>query len=112
MVGKFFAEALEHADELPVEGIRATGASPLQVVLHGYLPQVLGTMVDTALYRWEYNFRASTVLGTVGAGGIGFQLIASLRVLRYREVLAIILIILGMVTVVDAIGGALRKAYK
>lgn len=112
MVGKFFAEAVERADELPVEAIRATGASSMQVILHGYLPQVVGTMIDTTLYRWEYNFRASTVLGTVGAGGIGFQLIASLRILQYREVLAIILVILAMVTLVDSVGNRLRLAYR
>lgn len=109
MVGKFFAEAVEHADIRPVEAARAAGAAPLQVVTHAVLPQVLPQLADTTLYRWEYNFRASTVLGVVGAGGIGFELIASLRVLKYDEVAAIMLCILAAVTVVDLLGDALRQ---
>jgi phosphonate transport system permease protein len=112
MVGKLFAEALEHADERPVEAIRSTGASPLQVVIHGYLLQVLPQLADVVFYRWEYNFRASTVLGAVGAGGIGFELIGSLRILEYREVSAIILVILAMVTVVDGLGARLRRSFQ
>ena len=104
MVGKFFAEAIEHADPKPIEAARAAGASPFQVVTHAVLPQVLPQLTDTTLYRWEYNFRASTVLGVVGAGGIGFELIASLRLLQYDQVAAIMLCILGAVTLVDCVG--------
>lgn len=112
MVGKFFAEAIEHADPKPIEAARAAGASPFQVVTHAVLPQVLPQLTDTTLYRWEYNFRASTVLGVVGAGGIGFELIASLRLLQYDQVAAIMLCILGAVTLVDALGGLLRRRLK
>lgn len=112
MVGKFFAEAIEHVDHKPIEAARAAGASPLQVVTHAVLPQVLPQLTDTTLYRWEYNFRASTVLGVVGAGGIGFELIASLRLLQYDQVAAIMLCILAAVTLVDALGGALRRRLK
>ena len=112
MVGKFFAEAIEHADVRPIEAARAAGARPLQVVTHAVLPQVLPQLADVTLYRWEYNFRASTVLGVVGAGGIGFQLIASLRVLKYDEVAAIMLCILATVTMVDLFGGLLRQRLK
>ena len=112
MVGKLFAEALEHVDEQPVEAIRASGASPAQVIVHGYLSQVVPQLADVVFYRWEYNFRASTVLGAVGAGGIGFQLIGSLRILEYREVSAIILVILGMVTLVDGLGARLRRHFR
>lgn len=112
MVGKFFAEAVEHVDPKPVEAARAAGAGPLQCVLVAVFPQVVSQMADVAVYRWEYNFRASTVLGAVGAGGIGFELIGSLRILEYREVSAIILVILAMVTLVDAFGSKLRKMFK
>lgn len=112
MVGKFFAEAVEHVDPKPVEAARAAGAGPLQCALTAVLPQVLSQMADVAVYRWEYNFRASTVLGAVGAGGIGFELIGSLRILEYREVSAIIIVILAMVTLVDAFGSRLRKMFK
>lgn len=112
MVGKFFAEAIEHVDEAPVEAARAAGASPFQVLYHAVLPQVLPQFADTAIYRWEYNFRASTVMGMVGAGGIGFELMGSLRIMQYQEVSAILLVILLMVTLVDGISGRLRKHFK
>ena len=112
MVGKFFAESIENADPAAVEAVRATGASPLQVIFHGILPQVWPYWRDVMIYRWEYNFRASTVLGAVGAGGIGLELIAALRVLEYRQVLAIILVILVMVTLVDGLGRLLQRRYK
>jgi phosphonate transport system permease protein len=111
MVGKFFAESVEHCDVRPVEAVRAAGASRLQVILHGMLPQVIPQMADITVYRWEYNFRASTVMGMVGAGGIGFELMASLRLMQYQEVAAILLVILAMVTVVDALGSWLRRKF-
>lgn len=112
MVGKFFAEAIEHVDEAPVEAARAAGATPLQVLYHAVLPQVLPQFADVSIYRWEYNFRASTVMGMVGAGGIGFELMGSLRIMQYREVCAIMLVILVMVTIVDAFSGRLRRKFK
>ena len=108
MVAKFFAEAIEHADPAPIEAARASGATPLQVIYHGVFPQVLPQLADTAMYRWEYNFRASTVMGMVGAGGIGFELMGSLRIMQYQEVSAILIIILIMVTLVDRLSGWLR----
>ena len=112
MVGKFFAEAIEHVDDAPVEAARAAGATPLQVLLHAVLPQVVPQFADVSVYRWEYNFRASTVMGMVGAGGIGFELMGSLRIMQYQEVSAILLLILAMVTLVDGFSGRLRKKFK
>jgi phosphonate transport system permease protein len=112
MVGKFFSEAIEHAHREPVEAARAVGAGPLQVILHGIVPQILPKLVDVVIYRWEYNFRASTVMGVVGAGGIGFELIAALRLLQYKEVSALLLVILVMVTLVDALGAVVRRRFK
>jgi phosphonate transport system permease protein len=112
MVGKFFAESIEHVDNKPIEAARAAGATPFQVVWHAVLPQVTPQLADTTIYRWEYNFRASTVLGAVGAGGIGFELIAALRVLEYAQVSAILLCILVCVTIVDGIGALLRRSLK
>ena len=112
MVGKFFAEAIEHVDEAPVEAARAAGATPLQVLYHAVLPQVLPQFADTSIYRWEYNFRASTVMGMVGAGGIGFELMGALRIMQYSEVSAIMLVILVMVTIVDWFSGYLRRKFK
>ncbi|MCS3903141.1 phosphonate transport system permease protein [Methylohalomonas lacus] len=112
MVGKFFAESIEHVDEQPVEAARAAGASGFQVLYHGILPQVLPQFADVSIYRWEYNFRASTVMGMVGAGGIGFELMSSLRIMDYQQVSAILLVILVMVTLVDSLSGHLRRYFK
>jgi phosphonate transport system permease protein len=112
MVGKFFAESMEHVDPGPVEAIRSTGAPPIQVVLHGIFPQILPQMADVLIYRWEYNFRASTVIGLVGAGGIGFELISSLRLMQYREVGAILMVVLSMVCLIDGMSAAFRRRFQ
>jgi phosphonate transport system permease protein len=112
MVGKFFAEAIEHVDEAPVEAAHSAGATSLQVLYHAILPQVLPQFAAVAIYRWEYNFRASTVIGMVGAGGIGFELMSSLRILQYSQVSAIMLVILVMVMIVDWLSGQLRHKFK
>ncbi|MBX9960113.1 MAG: phosphonate ABC transporter, permease protein PhnE [Burkholderiaceae bacterium] len=112
MVGKFYAEAIEHVDPKPLEAALAAGASRFQVITHAVLPQVLPQLADITIYRWEYHFRASAVLGIVGAGGIGFELMAALRLVRYDEVSAILLSVLACVLVVDTIGAALRKRLK
>jgi phosphonate transport system permease protein len=109
MVGKFYAEALEQVDPGPVEAVRAVGAGPLQVIWYGMLPQIMPLLVGVTIYRWEYHFRASTVMGMVGAGGIGFELYGSLRIMQYREVSALLLVILVMVVLIDALSSALRQ---
>ncbi len=112
MVAKFYAESIEHVDPRPLEAATAAGASRLQVITHAVLPQVLPQLADITIYRWEYHFRASAVLGIVGAGGIGFELMAALRLIKYDEVSAILLAILACVLVVDGIGAALRRKLK
>ena len=112
MVGKFYAEAIEHVDPKPLEAARAAGASHFQVITHAVMPQVLPQLADITVYRWEYHFRASAVLGIVGAGGIGFELMAALRLIQYDQVSAILLTILACVVVVDSIGASLRKHLK
>jgi phosphonate transport system permease protein len=112
MVGKFYAESIEHVDPRPIEAARSAGASPFQVITHAALPQVLPQLADITIYRWEYHFRASAVLGIVGAGGIGFELIAALRIIEYAQVSAILLTILACVVVVDGLGAWLRDKLK
>ena len=112
MVGKFYSEAIEHVDPKPIEAARAAGCGSMMVILHAVLQQVLPQLADITIYRWEYHFRASAVLGIVGAGGIGFELIAALRLLAYDQVSAILLSILACVLVVDGLGSMLRKALK
>lgn len=112
MVGKFYAEALEQVDSGPVEALRSVGASPLQVIWYGMLPQIMPLLAGVTIYRWEYHFRASTVIGMVGAGGIGFELISSLRIMQYREVSAILLVILLLVAMIDSVSSAVRRRLK
>ena len=112
MVGKFYAEAIEHVDRKPLEAAAAAGATRWQVIRHAVLPQVLPQLADITIYRWEYHFRASAVLGIVGAGGIGFELMAALRLIRYDQVAALLLTILAGVVLVDSAGAALRRRLR
>ena len=112
MVGKFFAESIEHAHPAPIEAAQAAGATPLQVIAHGVVPQVFTQFADVTMYRWEYNFRASTVMGMVGAGGIGTELVGSLRLLDYPQVAAILIVILVAVSIVDGLSGILRRRFQ
>ena len=109
MVGKFFAEAIELSDPAPVEAARSVGATGPQVIVHSILPQVFPQMADVTFYRWEYNLRASLVLGAVGAGGIGLEIISALRILQYQQVSALLIVVLVMVTLVDSLSNYLRK---
>ncbi|MEM7795023.1 MAG: phosphonate ABC transporter, permease protein PhnE [Cyanobacteria bacterium P01_C01_bin.118] len=111
MVGKFFAEAIELSDQAPVEAARSVGATEPQVIVHSILPQVLPQMADVTFYRWEYNFRASMVLGAVGAGGVGAEIISALRILQYQQVSALLIVVLVMVTLVDGLSSYLRKRF-
>jgi phosphonate transport system permease protein len=112
MVAKFYSEAIEHVDPKPLEAASAAGGSRMQVISHAVIPQVLPQLADITIYRWEYHFRASAVLGIVGAGGIGFELMAALRLIKYDEVAAILLCILACVVIVDGIGAKLRQKLR
>ena len=109
MVGKFFAGSIEHAHPAPIEAAEAVGGTRMQIIAHGVLPQVLPQFADITMYRWEYNFRQSTVMGMVGAGGIGTELVGSLRLIDYPQVAAILIVILASVTVVDGLSNVLRR---
>lgn len=111
MVGKFFAESIELSNPAPMEAARAVGATEPQVIVHSILPQVFPQMADVTFYRWEYNFRASMVLGAVGAGGIGLEIISALRILEYQQVSALLIVVLVMVTIVDGLSNYLRKGF-
>ena len=108
MLGKFFAEAVEEADRGPIEALHATGASAAQVVTFGILPQVLPAWIAATLYRLEVNLRAATVLGMVGAGGIGFELYSSLKLFQYQDTATCVLVILAMVMSTDYLSSRLR----
>jgi phosphonate transport system permease protein len=108
MLGKFFAEAIEEADPGPVEALRATGASPLQVIAFAVLPQALPAWIAATLYRLEVNLRAATILGMVGAGGIGFELYSSLKLFQYEDTATCVIVILAMVMTADYVSSRLR----
>lgn len=108
-LAKLYSEALENADRREPEGVRAAGGSGLHAARFGLLPQSLPLMLAHVLYIFESNVRSSTILGIVGAGGIGFQLSDRIRALRWDEAAFIILMILVLVAVIDAGSGALRR---
>ena len=108
MLGKFFAEAIEEADPGPVEALRATGARPLQVIVFAVLPQALPAWIAATLYRLEVNLRAATILGMVGAGGIGFELYSSLKLFQYEDTATCVIVILVMVMSADYVSSRLR----
>ncbi len=109
MVGKFMAETMEQADPDPAEALFSTGADRLQVFVHVLLPQCLPSMLDLAFYRWEFNMRSAIVLGAVGAGGIGTELISALRLLDYGQVMALLLVIFVAVALVDQLSSRCRR---
>jgi phosphonate transport system permease protein len=108
-LAKLFAEAIENADRRPVDGVRSTGASPLEVVRLGLLPQVAPVMASQCLYYLEANFRHAAVLGIVGAGGIGFQLEERIRVFAFDVAAFIILLYMVAVAILDTASRELRK---
>ncbi len=110
MLGKLFADAIEEVDPKPLESLEAIGATKVQVVRFAVLPQVLPSVIANTLYRFEVNIRMSILLGVVGAGGIGFNLVTSIRLIRYQEAMAAILIILLLVTFCEKSAEVLRKA--
>ncbi len=107
-LAKLYSEAIEGIEPGPVDAIRATGATRLQILRYGVLPQVLPLFLSYVLYRLETNIRAATVLGFVGAGGIGFYLQTYLRMIDYPAASTVLLVTVAMVMVVDAISSRLR----
>lgn len=108
--GKLFSEAIEGADKKQVEGIRASGGSPLHEIRFGLMPQVLPVIAGQVLYFIESNTRSATIIGIVGAGGIGLQLAEQIRVLEWQKVSFLILMILVAVAAIDWISSRLRFA--
>lgn len=99
--GKLFAEAVENIDMKPVEGLRAAGASWLQTVRYAVLPQVLPNFTSVTLWRFEINVRAASVVGFVGAGGIGQEFYTAIRMLYYEDISAMLILLVGTVFIID-----------
>jgi phosphonate transport system permease protein len=107
---KLFSEAIENADKKPVEGIVSTGGTSRAAVRFGVLPQVLPILASQVLYYFESNTRSSTIIGVVGAGGIGLLLSDAIRTLEWQQVSFMIILILIAVAVIDFVSGKLRAA--
>ncbi len=109
-IGKLLYEAIEEIDQSQVEAVTATGARPGQVVDYAIVPQVLAAFFGISVFRWDINIRESTILGLVGAGGIGLQLQASLNVLAWPQVTLILIVILATVLVSEWVSAKVRHA--
>ncbi len=106
---KLFYEALESASDKPVRGLAACGASRLQRMRFGFWPQVKPTFLSYSFMRLEINFRSSTILGLVGAGGIGQELMTNIKLDRYDQVSITLLLIIVVVSLLDTLSGWLRR---
>jgi phosphonate transport system permease protein len=110
-LAKLFSEAVEAIDPRPVEGIRATGVHRLVEVVYGVLPQVLPLWVSFALYRFESNVRSASVVGMVGAGGIGVVLYEVIRGFQYAQTCAVLIILVASVSLIDMVSARLRQRF-
>ena len=109
-LAKLFSEALENTSQKPVDGVVASGGSRLQTIRYAILPQVLPVYISVILYNFESNVRSGTILGIVGAGGIGFLLSDRIAAYKWDEAWMIIFLIIAMVYVIDWLSGKIRKA--
>jgi phosphonate transport system permease protein len=110
VLAKLFSEAVESIDSQPVEGIRATGANAMEEIIYGIIPQVLPLWISFSLYRFESNVRSASVVGMVGAGGIGVVLWEIIRAFQYAETCAVMIIVVVTVSVLDVISARIRAA--
>jgi len=108
-LAKLYSEAIDNASKAPSEGIRASGGTWLDGIRLGVLPQVLPNILSTTLYMWESNTRSATILGIVGAGGIGYQLADRLRVYEFGQASLMIILIVIAVAAIDGLSGFLRR---
>ena len=108
MLAKFCAEEVEGVDRGPVEAMQATGAGRLQVILFGIVPQVIPAFVSYSIYRFDVSIRAATILGLVGAGGLGFSLIKTMKLFKYHETATCILVIFVIVFISDWVCARIR----
>ncbi len=109
-LAKLMSEAIETADRKPIDGVLASGGAPLMVIRFGIVPQILPVYASQLLYFFESNTRSATIIGIVGAGGIGLHLYEQIRVLEWQQVLYLILMVLVTVAAIDVISQRLRAA--
>jgi phosphonate transport system permease protein len=108
MLGRLFAETIENMDMAPIDALALTGANRMQVFTHGVVPIVLPALLGIGLYRLDENIRSSLVLGFVGAGGIGFELLTAMNLFQYREVSLLLIVIFVIVFVAERLSAVAR----
>jgi phosphonate transport system permease protein len=111
-LAKFYQEAIESVDPRSLEALQVGRASWWQIAQYGVLPQVLPLCLGYTMYMFEYNIRAASVLGVVGAGGIGFELVSYIRGFEYNKAMTMMLVLLVVVTTIDALSSQLRNQFK
>ena len=107
-LGKFYYEAIEAVDPGVIEAMKATGAGRFKIIWFGILPHCLPILMSSTLTYWDYNNRAATILGLVGAGGIGLTLTHAIQDFRYPDAVTCLILIIAVLTVIDRISAALR----
>lgn len=110
LLGKLYSESMEGVNPYPVEAVRALGGNRFKAAIFAVLPQSFSSFVSLTLYQWECNIRTATILGFVGAGGIGSQIDIAMRLFQYNQVLTLMAVMFLMVFLVDNLSGLLRKA--
>jgi phosphonate transport system permease protein len=109
LISKLFSEAIEAVDWGPVEALTATGANPVQVVVHGVIPQVMPYMIANILYSFEVNVHSSTILGAVGAGGLGLILLEYIGLFEYPQLAMLLIVVIVMTSTIDYSSAAIRR---
>ena len=110
-LSKLYSEAIENIDRKQVEGVRATGADPARIIRYGYLPQIFPVFLSLSLYSFESSTRSATILGLVGAGGVGMIIIERFRAGMFDQVAFVVLNILIVIAVIDWGSGLIRKRF-
>jgi len=110
-VAKLYSEAIENIDRKQVEGVRATGADPARIIRFGYLPQIFPVFLSLSLYSFESSTRSATILGLVGAGGVGMIIIERFRAGLFDQVAFVVLNILVVIAVIDWLSGKIRTRF-
>lgn len=110
-LAKLFSEAVEAIDPQPVEGIRATGATQIEEICYGVIPQVMPLWISYTLYRFEANVRSASVVGMVGAGGIGVVLWEVIRGFQFGKTAAVLIMLIVTVSLVDMVSARIRKLF-
>ena len=111
-LAKFYAEDIEHVNKGPIEALKSSGASKRQIIAFAVVPQLIPSFVANNLYILDRNIRMATMLGIVGAGGIGYELLSSFRMFEYQKVSAIILIIFITIFIIDHLSSLIRSKIK